>query len=289
MSDAKTTSNQPVSATAAPDIHLFHDLREYLKAWFAYKKQVEKLSLRKFAKRADMSHAFLPFILNGTRALHVEVLEKMIPHMELAPAEANYLRALRTLAESQSEFEKQGAYQAIQNFRTYRKLNPNEFETYRYLSKWYYVTIREMAGLQGFKLDANWIQKRLKTQVPLREIKLALKFLLDHDYIAPLGKGAGFPEGKHVKAVGGVYRLALSEFHKTMLGMAADAFNTVPREQRMFRSYTIGVNQEVYDQVRAIVDEAVEKIRAVTEANESRDRVYHLSFAAFPTAGGGAE
>ncbi|MGE0615355.1 MAG: TIGR02147 family protein [Bacteriovoracia bacterium] len=266
-----------------PDIHQYHDHRAFLRDWFAFKKTQDGTSVREFARRAKFSEGFLPLVMNGKRALTDDVARQLLRHMDLNESETSFFQSLRQLSEKNPTEDRQRAYRKLQRFGIYRRHNPKEFEAYRYLSRWYYVVIREMAGFAHFQLEARWIQARLKAKVSLREIQHAIDFLLKHGFVARMGKSdAGFPEGKSVDCDGQIYRLALSEFHKTMLGMAVESIHSTPRDDRNILGFTIGMHPDTFGAVKEVMERAMNEIRGITQAQEGRSSVYHVSFVAFP-------
>lgn len=271
-----------------PNVHEYHDYRRYLADWFAFKRKTEKLSLREFSRRAGLSKSFLSLILNGKRTLTEPVMEQILAHMDLIPTDAAYFKTLRRLGESQNSNEQSAALQKLQNSKAYRRLNPKEFEVYRYFSRWQHIVIREMAGLQHFKLDAQWIRERLPEKLTLKQVQDAIDFLLKFGYIQKMGESdAGFAaKDSGVQCEGAVYRLALSDFHKKMLTMAAESIHSVPREERNLLSYTIGMSPSTFEKTKAIMEKAMEEIRALSATAPDRDAIYHVGFVAFPVVRG---
>ncbi|MGE0616060.1 MAG: TIGR02147 family protein [Bacteriovoracia bacterium] len=269
-----------------PDIRSYHDPIAFLKDWFAYKKAAKgRFTVRAFARRAGFSSAFFPQVLLRKRPLTEKALEKVLPHLDLSPSEASFFRSLRAMGQSKDLQERSEGFHAIQNFRTYRRMNPKEFEVSRYFSRWFYVTIREMAELEHFKLDAEWISRRLVRTVPLAEIKKAIRFLKEHGFIEVVDKQGRVSTGdKHIQCEGNVYRVALTEFHIAMLALGADSLHRVEREKRHVSGFTIGMDADTYQKVTVLFEETMQKIRELSQANPSRNAVYHVTMAAFPTA-----
>ena len=220
-------------------------------------------------------------VLGGDRSLSQKALDKMQPHLGLSESEFSYLENLVTLAESASQDAKLKALEKIQRSRTYQELNPKEFEVYRYLAHWYYVAIREMAGLPDFKLEPSWIQERLRGRLSLKEIEEAVSFLIENNYIELRKDGtAGLPD-KDLKCVGGVYRLALAQFHREMLELAGRSLHEVPVEERDITGHTFAVPKEKLGEMRKILEEAREKIAKLSDDRKNSE-VFHVALAAFP-------
>ena len=95
------------------------------------------------------------------------------------------------------------------------------------MSKWYNVAIREMATLPNFKAEPSWIQKNLKSKVPLSEIQKSLNFLFERNFLTKDKNGKIQQKEKLLDCWGGVHKLALSQYHTQVLNVAADSI-TLP-------------------------------------------------------------
>ena len=275
-----TSETGPVASR--PDIYGYHDYRVFLRDFFLYRKAMESsFSLRALCREANLASGYLPMVLSGLRSLSGKALAKLARPLGLQMPELSYLELLCTMADADSPQVRLDALERIQRFRSYRELNPREIEVYRYLTRWYYVAIREMTALEGFRADAAWIQERLRAKVPLKEIEQALEFLKSNGYLEVLPDGTAKLPQKDVQCVGGVYRIALAQFHREMLTRASDSLSHTSSEERTITGHTVAVAPEQYDEVKRILDEALTKIAQLPQS-ESPSSVYHVALAAFP-------
>lgn len=266
-----------------PDIYRFHDYREFLKSWLDHLRKTEKVfSLRALSAKAGLANGYLPMILAGTRHLSMKALQKMAPELGLSRPERSYLEILVQLGTSDSQAARMEALERMRKFRSYRELNPKEIEVHRYLTRWYYVAIREMALMRGFQADPRWIQSRLREKVPLKEIKEAVEFLISNGFLVVGADGSVRPPEKDIDCLGGVYRVALAQFHKEMFGLASRSIENTPSAERSIFGHTFAVDAGNFEKARAILAEALEKIRALGPGNPGPDSVYHAELAFFP-------
>ena len=176
------------ASIAKPNIFHYHDYVQYLNDWIKYQKKNQKgFSLRKVAAAAGISTGYLPMVLSGKRPLSIEALNKLLPSLNFSQSEKQFFENIHSLGITASQDERMECLRRMKRYSAYREHNPNESEVYRYLTKWYYITIREMSADPEFKLDAEWIQSRLRIHVPLGEIKEAIKFLVENKYIVISG------------------------------------------------------------------------------------------------------
>jgi len=265
------------------DIFAYHDAREFLNSWVNHHKAHDKsFSLRKLSQEAQLSHGLLALILSKKRGLSSKTVESLIEIMKLSDSEASYFRLIRILSESKNRDDVEDAYRRVQRFQSYRIRHPREFETYRYISHWYYPIIREMISLDHFELDPKWIQARLSKKLPLAEVERAIEFLLRHGYIEKLKNGKVDVPEKRITCDGGVFRLAMAKFHKDMMDLASDSITTVDREYRNVESFTVSIDKDNFNEVRQVMNESMKKVMSITSKSKKKESVYHITFFAFP-------
>ena len=264
-----------------PEIYNYHDHLVFLRDWLAYRKASQPgFSLRTLARDAGLSPAYLPLILAAKRVLSLKALAKMGPHLGLSKAERSYLEALVTLGTTDSQKVRLEALDKMKRFRSYQQNNPRELEAYQYLTHWYYVAIREMASIPGFQPTPEWIAPRLRYGVSLQEIKSALEFLTSHGYL--------HDPTKTIECVGGVFKVALTQFHHEVLGLAARSITETASKDRSIQGHTVALSQEQIKEASRILDEALKKIQKLGQsgpiptAESKSPEVYHVELALFP-------
>jgi uncharacterized protein (TIGR02147 family) len=266
-----------------PNVYSYHDYRVFLKELIAFlQEQQSDLSLRKIAEKAELAVGYLPMVLSGKRNLTVKSLEALRKILKLKADEIAYLKYMMELNDSDNREDKLELVKKMQKFHKYEDENSKELEAYKYLTKWHYVAIREMILLKDFKNDPEWIQERLSFAVTPKDIGEALEFLLEHGFIEKAGRGKFQVKDKMLDCFDGIYRLSLGEFYKQVFSLAIEAIDKVPRNERLLLGHTFAVSENSFDKVTAVLNEALTKIRAIEEADSEKDRVYQVSFTAFP-------
>jgi uncharacterized protein (TIGR02147 family) len=270
-----------------PNIFAAHDYRLFLKDWIAFlESDRDGFSMRSLARLAKVSVGYLPMVLAGHRSLSKTMLDRIAPHLGLKANELVQLENLREVAEAASHQSKAVALEKLQNSKSYRALNPQEFATYRYLSHWYIVAIRELATLEGFKLEAKWIQERLREKVPLAEIENAIQFLSLNGFIRS-ENGRTALEDKNIQCMGGVFKLALGSFHKQMLALASDAIDSVPSDERYLLGHTLVISADDLPKVKKILDDTLKKIEKLKNRDQrissaETGLIFHIELTAIP-------
>lgn len=279
---AEKASNPPGSS-ARPDIFRYHDYQAFLRDWFAHCKASQSgFSLRSLAKQAGLAAGYLPMLLSGKRPLTGKGLAKLAPFLGLGGSERSFLEQLVVLGTSDSHEARVDALERMKRFQAYQKNNPRETEAYEYLTHWYYVAIREMAALPGFNLDPLWIQSQLSAPVSLKEIKDAVAFLLENGFLTLNADNTVRPPQKSLDCSRGVYRIALSKYHREIFELATRSIENAPNTERNIQGHSFALSAENYSKAQEIVEEAIRKVQLLGESEKNGDTVYHLEVALFP-------
>jgi uncharacterized protein (TIGR02147 family) len=132
------------------------------------------------------------------------------------------------------------------------------------------VAIRELAATKDFQLDAKWIQKRLNKHVPVAQIEKALEFLIDNDFLIKTADGKVIYPSKKLECSGGVFQIALAQFHREMLELASESIDRVQKTERNLTGYTFAIPKKSFHKVKDILAEAERQIAAL-ESSESKE------------------
>ena len=267
---------------ACPSPFDYRDYRDFLLAWLKYQKQTQQNVLEEFTRKTELSVDHILRVLKRSRRLPLAAHRKVLGCLGLPATETAFLDALYHLSESDSKEVRIAAIRRMMSFAEFQRKSPAETEAWRYLSHWFYVAIREMATLPDFRADAAWIQKRLRYDVPLADIRKALAFLESSGFLEIRENGRVESKLKFVECAGGIYRLALGQFHREMLEKAGLAIETIPSEKRLLLGHTMALPKERQDAVFEILREAMTKITALQAGERSTDDVFHVEIAAFP-------
>jgi uncharacterized protein (TIGR02147 family) len=268
-----------------PDVFGYHDYRVFLKEWIAFLKETQPdFSGRTLAVQADIPVSCLPMVFSGKRELSIKNLLKLAPYLQLSRSEFGYLENLVKLNTVSSFDVRFSALDEMRKYVGYQKRNPEEAKFFEYAKHWYYVAIREMALLDGFKLDPEWIQEHLNYKVSLLEVKSALEFLIGHGYIHVGPDGQVVHSKEILDCKGEVFTPAMVQYHKQMFHLASSSIENSPPEKRNIIGYTLAIDSQKYDVARQILDRAIDEIAALEKQGQAaaRNVVYQVELALFP-------
>ena len=265
-----------------PNIFEHVDHISFLKTWCDYLKYEERISMRTLSEKAQLATGYLPMCLSGKRVLSSKALLKMMPYLKLNGTEQRFLELLHTVGTSENPETRLRAVGDMTKLQAFKKNNFKEFEVYKYLTKWYYVAIREMVALPDFDPSPYWIQDKLKGRVSLTDCEEAIRFLVSSGFVVVDSQGKHTIPKLTLDCQEGIYKLSLGEFHRQMFKLAAESIENVPRAQRSIVGHTVAIRLEDLDQVTDILNEAISKLHLLGQNTASPNQVYHIELAAFP-------
>lgn len=266
-----------------PDIYDYHDYRAFLRDWFEFLRREESgFSMRSLAIKSELSAAYLPFVVSGSRNLSEKSLRKLQPFLKLAKSELQYLDLLRILSDSDSQSVRMDALKQIQKMKVKALKSVRDLESVRYLSHWYYVAVRELATLENFEPDAKWIAKKMRGRITTGEAEEALDFLKSNGYLKIDSGGKAQVLDKELVAKGGMYRLLLNQFHQEMLHEGMGALQKLPNEERHVLGYTFSFSDEEFPFIKEVLDEAMRNLKERCRKTVRKDRLFHTVLYSFP-------
>jgi uncharacterized protein (TIGR02147 family) len=267
-----------------PNVFRFQELAPCLKALVDEALEQGNLSLRDLAKKLDWSPGLLSLILSGKRGLsapRLQLLVKEIPGLDRS--EKNYIEKLRRLKKAKGFDDKRSEFRKATRLKAMQHDAPENYRMFHYLSDWVRPVVREAIALEDFQLDPEWIQDRLRTAVPVGQVREAIEYLLEYQFIEKIKDGRyKYPGDRAVHCDPTVLRLALGQYHQEMLKQAAHSIDTVPKDERNIAGLTMALSQEGFDKIQRVLLEALDKIEEIQKSCVGRDRVYHVSTVIYP-------
>ena len=260
----------------------FPDYVDYLMSYLSYRKENEPNIILEFTKVTGISGDSLKKVVRRSKKIESKEHNKILKYINLPENESEFLEVLYLLSVSDSGLDRTKAMQQLARFDSFKKKNPDGYEAWRYLSHWYYPAIREMATLPEFKMDPFWIQSQLVRFVSVTEIRKCLNFLIGAQFIKAEEDGKVVSRHKHINCTGGLYRLALRNYHKEMLEVAISSITSLSSDKRMLLAHTVAVPESKKDLLFRILAETIEKVQALGAGENSEDEIYHVELAALP-------
>jgi uncharacterized protein (TIGR02147 family) len=269
-----------------PDIFGYIDFREYLRdAYAALKASQRGFSYRAFARKAGMSSPnFLKLVIDGKRNLGSTSIGQFAKALDLGTRETEFFRELVTFNQAGTAAEKNEHFERLGKYRKHKRVHKLDRDMFKYLSRWYYPAIRELANCDGFREDPKWIAAQIRPKITSAQAKEALDILLDLKLLVRDAAGK-IQQGQTLMSTGPEVRsLAVGNFHRQMMERAADSIETIDREHREISGVTVALSAEGFAQFKQKIHELRAELLELSAQEQSPQRVVQFNFQAFPLA-----
>ncbi|MGZ3775909.1 MAG: TIGR02147 family protein [Bdellovibrio sp.] len=272
-----------MSNVKKPNIFSYHDHVEFLKDWLNYLRASHReFSIRTFAQKTNTAVGYISMILKRERQLTEKGFQKIVNHLYLNAEEKKYLNYLRVVGQSENAQIRLDTINEIMKLQKFKSNNKKENRTFEYLTKWYFVAIYEMFTLNDFSYDIEWIRSRLRKKVSIQEIKLALQFLEENNFITKQANGHWIQVTPNLDCTEGIFKVSLAEFHHQMLTEAHNSIHEVSRENRLIMGQTMAISKKDFEKVKLIIQNSIKNLNEININSLDREQVYHIEIAAFP-------
>ena len=210
------------------------------------------------------------------------MLERILPYLGLEPAEQTHLRQMQAVSDAKQQAVRHRAIDKIGRSRAYHQRNPDQAQSFEYLSRWYHVVIREMSSLPDFELNEKWIRKRLVYPLGTDDIRRALRFLKDTGFIERDKNGKWTPGERQIHLEGELLGLALREFHRGISQASYQAMDETPGGEHQILGYTFAVPQKNITELHDILKDSRDRIAQLEGNPGEGENVYHVTLMSAP-------
>ena len=267
-----------------PMIFSFSNYREYLEAVYHWKGKQQKgrFSYRAFASLIGFaSPNYMQLIIKGKKNLSSDAVHKIAKALKLNRKEYDFLEALVDFNQAKTSETKERYLEKMLSFKDFLTAQKITKDQYAYFSKWYFVAIRELIGLEGFKPDPVWVGKQLRPQISSSQAEDALKLLKRLGMIQKNDDGKWVVSEAHLTTEREVVSTYVKQFHKQMIKRAFDSIEQSGKTREV-SSLTMSINKAQFKEVRKRIADFEEEIQNfLSEKDEPADRVCQLNYQFF--------
>jgi len=265
----------------------YDDYRKFLVDFYIESKTRNKnFSFRFFARVAGFgSPSFLKLVMDGKRNISAASARKFSSAMKLTQEETQFFVDLVGFNQAVTREERQFHAANLMKSKTYRSIHPLREAEFRYFTKWFYVAIRELVGLGGFKEDPEWIAKRVYPNITESEAREALEELLKLGLLSRGENGKLIQSNFYLATPDEVLSAYVADYHRNTIGMAIKAIDRFPREKREISALVFGVSEKTAKIIKEKLQSYRNEIGEIVSLDTGQEKVYQLNFQLFPLSG----
>jgi uncharacterized protein (TIGR02147 family) len=267
-----------------PNIFEYVDYREYLRDYYdAGKANVSQFSYRYLARLAGFSSPnFFKLVMDGDRNLSNDSINKFAKALKLDRDEKRFFADLVAFDQAETVEERNEAFERVAASRRFRRARRLDSSMFEYLSRWYHPAIRELAALDDFRRDPEWIAQKLSPEVSVEQIEASLELLFDMGLLVEEEDGS-ISRGEPSLTTGHEVRsLAIGNYHRQMLERAANSIVNVPRELRDISALTVCIDSEKVPEVKERIHAFRESLLDFCDRDANPEAVFQINFQLFP-------
>jgi len=273
------------SAGVLPEVAEYVDYRAFLSAWFAAKKeQNPRYSHRLFARQAGYTNpSLLGLIIKGERNLTDALLPGFMKALGLDRETRATFRLLVDLDRARSLADRAHLIERLAARRRFEGALRLEDQGFAYLSRWTLPAIRELAGRDDFRLDADWVAARLRPRAKRAEVQEALDRLVEMGMLVPDADGGATQTEQSVVTAHEVASVAVRRYHQVMGELAVAELEHKGGSERHFGAVTVLVPPALVPTLKSEIAAFQERMLALCDDSEDPGEVaMQLNLQLFP-------
>ncbi len=265
------------------DVFAYLDYRELLRQWYAQKKiENPRFSYRLLARKVGYSSAgFFTLILQGKTNISLTMADSFAEAMKLKKKEREYFLALILFNQAKDPTQKERHQKKLESFTAFKvkHLGPERF---RFLSKWYYIAVRELLTFLPFRGDLKALGAMLEPPISAKQAEEALALLLELGMITKTAQG-GYARVDSVLTTGYQARAPeVEQFFLAMHQLGGEALSRFPREERNLSWLTLSTTRAKYKEIIEELRAFRLRILEMVEKEPKEEVVYQFNFEIFP-------
>ncbi|MBT3181331.1 MAG: TIGR02147 family protein [Deltaproteobacteria bacterium] len=266
-----------------PSVFDYLDYRKFLKDLYKSKKAVSgTFSHRVFVRKCGFSSPnFLKLVMDGKRDLGKNAKAKIIQALCKRQLEKDYLDALISFEQAKTNNDRSKALDEITRIQHRTKVRDISTFQYEYLSKWYYVALRELVMLDDFKEDPAWINKTLGTRLAPNTITNIIEKLTELGFLTRDKNKRLKQVDKSIVCDPKIFSSAVINYHKEMIEKSKESIDVSKSIHRDISGVTFPIDQDTFEKIRKKIHKFRQEIHAIASSAEAHDAVYQFNFQLF--------
>lgn len=279
---------------APPPLSSFMDYRLYLHAFFLFRREQTKSSLRpyswsNFSAAADLrSPNYLKMVIEGQRNLSLKMTERFAKVIGLQKMEAEEFTTLVLYNQATQPAERNAFLKSLNEIRLAKKMRSGEIraEEWAKWPDWIGWVLYALCDQEGISPNPLEIKKILRDKVSLEDLRRSIRQLLDLGLITVNLKTGLWEKAKSlVDGADEIPVVLVRKLQSELMDLGLESLYRDPAEEREFGSLTMALTSEEFDELRfqlRKMRKQINKDQSIRRMNSKGQRVYQLNLQLFP-------
>lgn len=260
----------------------YTDYRKFLIDFFdSIKSEDPDVTHAQICKETGIkSPGHLSLILHGKANISIELAERFSTFCKLKSRESRYFLTMVQFNQEKKTSLKTELFEQLISFNEscIYKVGPHH---YKFYDKWYHSAIRALLEFVSIKENFEDLAKMIVPAIRPDQVRGSIMLLTELGLIQPDSDGFYRPTQKSIETGSAASSLMLNNFTLSMIDLASEAMDRFSRNERIFSSVTIGIDNEGYEEIVAELREFRRRVAEIAQ-RRSADRVIQVNFQAFP-------
>ncbi|HEY8270739.1 MAG TPA: TIGR02147 family protein [Pseudobdellovibrionaceae bacterium] len=265
-----------------PNIVNYEDSVDFLKAMIHFRKKTEK-TFSVHAATAPLrkiSPTLISLILVRKRKITLDRVEELAKLLQLNVQEKIYFK-------NWVEREASGENKVLTAPKTDQQARHQRKEVgVPILNDWINVYVKDCFQLPKVQSRPELIYRYLSSYAHPKRIEKSINFLLKEGHLRRTLEGKIVVEANLAVADPQVPNKKIRQFHKGALGVAKNALDLFPPDERLANTLIIALNEKSYGELLEMIHEFSERLQSfATHNQEAGERLYQLILNLSPAGG----
>lgn len=263
----------------------YNSFRSYIKAYYDYHKQRNRLSMRSLAAEAGMnSSAWIHHLIRGTKNLSPRSARNLGEAMQLQGTALDYFLLLVKFEQSTVTDERDRLFQRLLDMKIEQKAVGIAEKQYEYYTRWYHPVIRSLVSKVDFGSDFALLGRCLNPPISASQARQSVRLLQRLGLIGQGENGRWQQKDSLLTTGDEVDSLNVANYHKQVARLAQGAVDRSDRDLHELAAMTVGVDKETFEKIRDRVRSFRREIIDLVDSAGETDRVYQLNVQLFPVS-----
>jgi uncharacterized protein (TIGR02147 family) len=260
----------------------YFDYQKYLGDYYEWRKKEDSYFTYRFiASKVGIDHAFIIKVLQGQKHLTVDCAERFSALLKHTAREKEYFELLILFSRAKSDSETKHYFEKL---LTYVDLSPLKVEGYKFefYQKWYYTAVREVIGIAGFHGDHRKLAHMLNPSITESQARQSIELLLKLGFIKKDKNGGYTLVSRFITPSKEVTPVAIREFQKATMFLAADALQNVPMNERHISTVTLSLSKDGVDNLKECMENFRREMMRIANQDNEVSQVFQVNLQFFP-------
>jgi uncharacterized protein (TIGR02147 family) len=260
----------------------YDDYRDVLKAVFEHRKETSpQFSYKALADLLGIDPAGTFRVLSKERHLPARCVSRAIDFLGLTGRGAEYFVLMTSYGRERRKAARLEILRKAEELRDVprRQLEEQELSVLR---DWWVVAVRCAVEVLAGRAIPEEIAGRIVPAVGVDQVRAALDLLIGLGIAKKAQGGTLRIVDQHLTVDGEKGRLAVAEFQRKILGLAAESVDRFPRDARDISTLAVTVDEQAFEDIRGILKDCRRRIQARVGDVSQPDRALQVALSIFP-------